>query len=217
MRKRCGATELHWEEERHALAPVVGRPGWWSCARCGLEADVAHRTAAEAAKCPVRRGTRRGAEDPEATKWYRRWVGLSGLWIRAAYGTPTGTAAVGGIGVEVVEGRAAGEGAPGAEVIQVAAPPAGGREDQAVEVGRPPPEPVGAPKRFRWDQLRWIAHLPVRIPGWRCASDAGRPHQGPRRQPEGEASLVMGSVLWRSSRVALGLPSASCLRIGSVR
>ncbi len=81
MRNKCGATTLRWEEERHALVAVAGRPGWWACTRCGLQADVAHRTSAGIAKCPVRSGFRGAVEDTEATRWQRRWVGISGLWI----------------------------------------------------------------------------------------------------------------------------------------
>ncbi len=97
MRKKCGLTALQWEVERHDLEATVGRPGWWTCVRCGLQADVAHRTSATAAKCPVRCGMRGGIEDPEATRWHRRWVGVSRLWIAAAYGkTPGGGAAAAG-------------------------------------------------------------------------------------------------------------------------
>ena len=35
---------------------------------CVLEVDVTHRTSAAAARCPVRMGTRRGVEDPVATR-----------------------------------------------------------------------------------------------------------------------------------------------------
>ncbi len=32
-------------------------------------------------------GIRLGIEDQAATRWHKRWVGITGLWVQAAYGT----------------------------------------------------------------------------------------------------------------------------------
>ncbi len=128
--------------------------------RCGLQTDVAHRTSAAAAKCPVRIGKRGGIEDPETTRWSRRWVGVSGLWIAAAYGKPPvggAAAAGGGVAAEDQVQR------PQQQPVQLGGEQQGAAQRPVeVEQRLEAPPPAGG---RRWEVLRWIPHLPVRIPG----------------------------------------------------
>jgi hypothetical protein len=186
MRRGCGVTALRWDVERHELAAVAGRPGWWSCTRCGLQADVAHRTSAAAAKCPVRCGMRGALEDPLATSWHRRWVAISGLWITAAYGKPIGG---GGPAPAPVEAPATAPAADNPAVVgqqqQPQQQPGVGLEEPEVphQAGAPAPAGGGG-----WLSLRWTSHLPVRIPGvevcLRCGCNPPRTAQAQRWRGE---------------------------------
>jgi hypothetical protein len=85
MRKRCGVTAILWSDERHVLAAtgvVV-----LCAARVGGGGGSLHGSHHRQVLCADRHWAWHRRPSRNKVARHRRWVGMTGLWLQAAYGT----------------------------------------------------------------------------------------------------------------------------------